>query len=119
MTPRKKVQKRKLLVIPEASKACLSPETAHHVYEAVQKNKPVAPFVTNQSMSLHSEETTNENPYTAVMTGDLHVYGNADPFKKLNFAGLFCPQKCVIKWILLKVPLPVKKIVDYIRDLKD
>ena len=73
MASRKKVKKRKLLVIPEASKACLSPEAAQHVYEAVQKNKPVDPFTTNQSMSLHSEETANENPYTAVMTGDLDV----------------------------------------------
>ena len=84
MTPRKRLKKRKLLVIPEASKACLSPEAAQHVYEAVQKNKPVDPFNTNQSMSVHAEETGNENPYTAVMTGDLDVYGNADPFKKLK-----------------------------------
>ena len=84
MAPRKRFKKRKLLVIPEASKTCLSPEAAQHVYEAVQKNKPVDPFNTNQSMTLHSEETANENPYTAVMTGDLDVYGNADPFKKLK-----------------------------------
>ena len=35
-------------------------------------------------MSLHDEKTANENPYTAVMTCDLDVYGNADPFKKLK-----------------------------------
>ena len=35
-------------------------------------------------MSLHSEEIPNQNPYTAVMTGDLDVYGNTDPFRKLR-----------------------------------
>ena len=84
MAPRKSLKKRRLLVIPEASKTCLSPEAAQHVYEAVLKNKPVDPFVTNQNMSLHSEETANPNPYSAVMTSDLDVYGNVDPFKKLK-----------------------------------
>ena len=84
MTPRKKTVKRKVLVIPEASKSCLSQEAAQHVYEAVLQNQPVDPFNTNQSMSLHSEEIPNQNPYTAVMTGDLDVYGNTDPFRKLR-----------------------------------
>ena len=70
MTPRKKTVKRKVLVIPEASKTCLSQEAAQHVYEAVSQNQPVDPFNTNQSMSLYSEEMPNQNPYTAVMTGD-------------------------------------------------
>ena len=52
MAPRKRFRKRKLLVIPEASKTCLSPEAAQHVYEAVPKNKPVDPFNTNQNMTF-------------------------------------------------------------------
>ena len=74
MTPRKKTVKRKVLVIPEASKTCLSHEAAQHVYEAVLQNQPVNPFNPNQSMSLHADETTNQNPYTAVMTDDLDDY---------------------------------------------
>ena len=35
-------------------------------------------------MSMHCEEMSNQNPYTAVMNGDLDVYGNADPFWKLK-----------------------------------
>ena len=62
----------------------MSNEAAQHVYEAVLQNQPVNPFNTNQSMSLHSDETPNQNPYTAVMTGDLDVYGNTDPFWKLR-----------------------------------
>ena len=62
----------------------LSNEAAQHVYEAVLHNQPVDPFNTNQSMSLHSDEIPNQNPYTAVMTGDLDVYGNTDPFWKLR-----------------------------------
>ena len=84
MTPRKKTVKRKVLVIPEASKTCLSNEAAQHVYEAVLQNQPVDPFKTNQSMSLHADEIPNQNPYTAVMTDDLDVYGNTDPFRKLR-----------------------------------
>ena len=72
------------MVIPEASKTCLSNEAAQHVYEAVLQNQPVDPFNTNQSMSLHADEIPNQNPYTAVMTDDLDVYGNTDPFRKLR-----------------------------------
>ena len=84
MTPSKKTVKRKVLVIPEASKTCLTNEAAQHVYEAVLQNQPVNPFDTNQSMSLHSDEIPNQNPYTAVMTGDLDVYGNKDPFFEIE-----------------------------------
>ena len=84
MTPRKKTIKRKVLIIPEASKTCLSHEAAQHVYEAVLQNQPVDPFNTNQSSSLLSDEMPNQNPYTAVMTNDLDVYGNTDPFRKLR-----------------------------------
>ena len=84
MAPKQRCKQRKVLVIPEASKTCLSPEAAQHVYEAVLKNKPVDPFNTLESMPLHSEGTPNQNPYTAVMTGDLDVYGNADPFRDLR-----------------------------------
>ena len=62
----------------------MSNEAAQHVYEAVLQNQPVNPFNTNQSMSLHSDEIPNQNPYIAVMTGDLDVYGNTDPFWKLR-----------------------------------
>ena len=55
MTPRKKTVKRKVLVIPEASKTCLSHEAAQHVYEAVLQNQAVNPFNPNQSMSLHAD----------------------------------------------------------------
>ena len=37
-----------------------------------------------KSMSLHADEIPNQNPYTAVMTDDLDVYGNTDPFRKLR-----------------------------------
>ena len=84
MTPRRKIARRKILVIPEASKICLSPEAAQHVYEAVLQNLPVDPLSINQPMSMQCEEISNQNPYTAVMNGDLDVYGNADPFWKLK-----------------------------------
>ena len=62
----------------------MSHEAAQHVYEAVLQNQPVNPFNTNQSSSLLSDEMPNQNPYTAVMTNDLDVYGITDPFRKLR-----------------------------------